>query len=48
MPIIEGFDKLASVPEEQITDKIGGRVISGKQGTLVYWRMKAGGPPFSG
>ena len=42
MPIIEGFDKLASVPEEQITDKIGGRVISGKQGTIVYWRMKAG------
>ena len=42
MPTIEGFDKLASVPEEQITDKIGRRVISGKQGTLVYWRMKAG------
>ncbi len=42
MPIIEGFDQLASVPEEQITDKIGRRVISGKQGTLVYWRMKAG------
>jgi len=42
MPIIEGFDKLASVPEEQITDKIGRRVISGKQGTMVYWRMKAG------
>jgi hypothetical protein len=33
--------KLASVPEELITDKIGRRVISGKQGTLVYWRMKA-------
>ena len=42
MPVIAGFDKLASVPEEQITDKIGRRVISGKQGTLVYWRMKAG------
>ena len=42
MPIIEGFDKLDSVPEEQITDKIGRRVISGKQGTLVSWRMKAG------
>jgi hypothetical protein len=23
-------------------DKIGRRVISGKQGPLVYWRMKAG------
>jgi hypothetical protein len=43
MPVITGFDKLASVPEEQITDKIGRRVISGKQGTMVYWRMKAGG-----
>ncbi len=42
MPIIMGFDKLASVTEEQITDKIARRVISGNQGTLVYWRMKAG------
>ena len=42
MPIIAGFDKLASVAEEQITDKISRRVISGKQGTMVYWRMKAG------
>ena len=42
MPIIAGFDNLASVPEEQITDKIGRRVISGQQGTMVYWRMKAG------
>ena len=42
MPTIAGFDKLASVAEEQITDKIARRVISGKQGTMVYWRMKAG------
>ena len=42
MPVIAGFDKLASVPEEQITEKIGRRVISGKLGTVVYWRMKAG------
>ena len=42
MPVIAGFDKLASVPEEQITDKIRRRVVSGKQGTMVYWRMKAG------
>ena len=40
MPVIAGFDKLASVPEEQITDKIRRRVVSGKQGTMVYWRMK--------
>jgi quercetin dioxygenase-like cupin family protein len=36
------LDKLASVVEEQITEKIGRRVISGKQGTMVYWSMKAG------
>jgi quercetin dioxygenase-like cupin family protein len=42
MPVIAGFDKLASVPEEEITDKIRRRVVSGKQGTLVYWKMKAG------
>jgi quercetin dioxygenase-like cupin family protein len=42
MSIITGYDKLASVPEEQVNDKIGRRVISGKQGMLVYWRIKAG------
>ncbi len=42
MTMIEGFDKLESVPEEQITDKISRRVISGTQGTLVHWSMKAG------
>src|SRR5215813_3173065 len=42
MPVITGFDQLASVPEEQITDKIRRRVVSGTQGTMVHWRMKAG------
>jgi quercetin dioxygenase-like cupin family protein len=42
MPVIVGFDNLTSVPEEQITDKIRRHVMSGKQGTMVYWRMKAG------
>jgi quercetin dioxygenase-like cupin family protein len=42
MPVITGFDKLETVPEEALTDKIGRRVVSGKQGTMVYWRMKAG------
>jgi quercetin dioxygenase-like cupin family protein len=42
MPLITGFEELVSVPEEQITSKIFRRVISGKQGTMVYWRMKAG------
>ncbi len=42
MPIVAGFDKLQSVPEEQMTDKIRRRVVSGSQGMMVYWRMKAG------
>jgi quercetin dioxygenase-like cupin family protein len=42
MPVIAGFEKLASVPDEQISDKISRRVMSGEQGMLVYWRMKAG------
>jgi quercetin dioxygenase-like cupin family protein len=28
--------------EEEITDKIRRRVVSGKQGTLVYWKLQAG------
>jgi quercetin dioxygenase-like cupin family protein len=42
MPVFEGFEQLASVPEEQITPKIRRRVLSGKQGTLVHWRIQAG------
>jgi unsaturated pyranuronate lyase len=42
MPVIAGFGKLASVTEERITGKIRRRVVSGKQGTIVYWKMKAG------
>ena len=36
MPGIAGFDKLVLVPEEQITDKIRRRVVSGKQGTMDF------------
>jgi quercetin dioxygenase-like cupin family protein len=42
MPVITGFDQIGSVPEEPITDKIRRRVVSGKQGTMVYWSIKAG------
>ena len=41
MPVIAGFDKLASAPEEQITDKTGRREISGKQRAMVHWTMQA-------
>jgi len=43
MPIVAGFEKLAEMPEEHITDKIRRRVLSGKQGMLVSWRIMAGG-----
>jgi len=31
----QAFDKLALVPEEQITDKIRRRIVSGTQGTRI-------------
>ncbi len=43
MPVIVGHDKLASIPEERITDKITRKVMSGKQGMMVWWHFKAGG-----
>jgi quercetin dioxygenase-like cupin family protein len=42
MPVVAGYEKLASVPDEKISDKITRKVMSGKQGMLVWWRMKAG------
>jgi quercetin dioxygenase-like cupin family protein len=42
MPVVAGYEKLASVPDEKIGDKITRKVMSGKQGMLVWWRMKAG------
>jgi quercetin dioxygenase-like cupin family protein len=43
MPVIVGHDKLASSPEERITDKITRKVMSGKQGMMVWWHFDAGG-----
>jgi unsaturated pyranuronate lyase len=42
MPDLTGFGALADVPEERINDKITRKVVSGKQGMLVWWSMKAG------
>jgi quercetin dioxygenase-like cupin family protein len=42
MPVVAGFENLASAPKERLTDKIGRQVFSGRQGAMVYWRMKAG------
>jgi quercetin dioxygenase-like cupin family protein len=42
MPVIKGFETLKNLPEETISDKISRRVLSGEQGMIVWWAMKAG------
>ena len=42
MPEIKMFSSLAALPEERISDEISRRVLSGKQGMLVWWKFKAG------
>jgi len=42
MPKLSGFASLASLPQEQVTEKISRRVASGEQGMIVWWQMKAG------
>ncbi len=42
MPSLRGYGSLASVPEERINDKIVRKVVSGEQGMLVWWNIKAG------
>ena len=42
MPKLSGFASLAAMPEERITDTISRRLVSGDQGMIVWWTMKAG------
>ena len=42
MPVLFGFKELAALPAERVTDKISRRVLSGKQGMIVWWTIKAG------
>jgi quercetin dioxygenase-like cupin family protein len=42
MPVMSGFGALAELPWECVTDKIERRVLAGQQGTIVWWKMKAG------
>ena len=42
MPLMSGFGALAGLPWERINDKIERRVISGEQGMIVWWKLKAG------
>jgi len=42
MPIVKGFETLAHLPQEKITDQISRRVMSGDKTMMVWWSMKAG------
>jgi hypothetical protein len=42
MPVMSGFSTLAGLPWERINDKIERRILAGKQGMIVWWKMKAG------
>jgi quercetin dioxygenase-like cupin family protein len=42
MPKLSGFGSLASLAEEQVTDKISRRMVAGDKCMLVIWSMKAG------
>ena len=42
MPVITGFETLSNLPEEKISPQISRRVMSGAQGMIVWWSMKAG------
>ena len=42
MATLVGFGAFADLPEEQITEKISRRILSGDQGMLVWWSIEAG------
>ena len=38
MPRLVGFSQFSALPEEQISEKIGRRILSGDEGMIVWWR----------
>jgi quercetin dioxygenase-like cupin family protein len=42
MPVLSGFSTFAAIPEERMTERISRRVISGRQGMMVWWSIRAG------
>ena len=42
MPRLVGFSRFADLPEEQISEKISRRILSGDQGMVVRWSIGAG------
>jgi len=39
---VRGFTSVGALPQEKITDKITRRMLTGDQGMVVVWNMKAG------
>jgi quercetin dioxygenase-like cupin family protein len=42
MPTLVGFGTFAALPEEQISEKISRRILSGDRGMIVWWSIGAG------
>jgi len=42
MPTLVGFGRFAALLEEQISEKISRRILSGDQGMIVWWSIGAG------
>jgi hypothetical protein len=42
VPTLVGFGTFAALPEEQISEKISRRILSGDQGMIVWWSIGAG------
>jgi hypothetical protein len=44
MPTLVGFGTFAALLEEQISEKISRRILSGDQGMIVWWSIGARRP----
>ena len=42
MPTLVGFGRFAALLEEEISEKISRRILSGDQGMIVWWSIGAG------
>ena len=42
MPKLTGFGTFAALLEEQLSEKISRRILSGGQGMIVWWSIGAG------
>jgi quercetin dioxygenase-like cupin family protein len=42
MPTLVGFGAFTELPQEQISEKISRRILSGAQGMVVWWSIGAG------